>query len=181
MRNVPPPPDNDATVIRRAGAPVEAPAPQARVPLTGVLRGVSGEIHGKVWQVYDKLLIGRDERCDVVIPIGEVSRQHARIDGLDGKVVIHDLGSSNGTRINGNMVRDAELENGDEIAIHTARLRYEIPGALPKARPAPGPTPAASPIPAAAAPAPGGNKTLIIVAAVAVVIAIAAVAVLLLR
>lgn len=181
MRNVPPPPDNDATVIRRAGAPAGAePVPQMRQPLTGVLRGVSGEIHGKVWQIYDKLLIGRDDRCDVTIPIAEVSRQHARIDGIDGKVVIHDLGSSNGTRVNGSMVRDAELENGDEIAIHTARLRYEIPGALPRARPLPGAAPAAGPIPAAAAPA-GGSKTLIIVAAVAVVVAIAAVAVLLLR
>jgi len=130
------PPDADATIIRpslkNSG---EAPAPTPnRTPLRGLLRGVSGEIFGKQYQVRDKTLIGRDAYCDIVLPYPEVSRHHVRLDAAADGVRLYDLGSSNGTFVNGQQVREALLSNGDEIAIHVARFRFEVPGALPDPR-----------------------------------------------
>jgi hypothetical protein len=65
-----------------------------------------------------ELIIGRQEECDLVIPERQVSRQHARI-RLDGdRYVVEDLGSKNGTFVNGQeLTQPCVLQNGDEIQI----------------------------------------------------------------
>ncbi len=72
--------------------------------------------------------IGRLPSCDIVLADPNVSRQHAEVrrteDGLGGHVVA-DLGSTNGTKVNGIPVRSQRLEHGDEIAVGGTRLRYE--------------------------------------------------------
>lgn len=165
--NPPPPPGGDATVVlRRAAPPVE-------LPPAGILRGVSGDLFGKQFPIRERLLIGRDERCDVVVPYPEVSRQHVRLEVQDGKVILHDLGSANGTLVNGTRVSVTELVNGDDISFHTVRFRFEVPGAAaarsrteppsslppipPRTPSAPPPTPAA---PVAAAGSARGTPPL---------------------
>jgi Protein of unknown function (DUF3662)/FHA domain len=72
--------------------------------------------------------IGRLPDCDVVLSDANVSRHHAEIrrsdDGSGGYVVV-DLGSTNGTRVNGVPVRSQRLEHSDEVAVGAARMRYE--------------------------------------------------------
>src|SRR5688572_4180958 len=58
------------------------------------------------------LSIGRDPGNDIVLRDGKVSRTHARINFERGFYVIHDLGSSNGTFVNGRKVRAAPLTDG---------------------------------------------------------------------
>lgn len=65
-----------------------------------------------------ELVIGRDDRCDVVIPDRQVSRQHARITLRDEGYILKDLGSKNGTFVNGREVDGPHaLQDGDEIQI----------------------------------------------------------------
>ncbi len=59
------------------------------------------------------LQLGRDPRCEVVIPDPTVSRQHARLSHEGEELVVEDLGSSGGTYVNGARVSRAELRRGD--------------------------------------------------------------------
>jgi hypothetical protein len=74
------------------------------------------------------LRVGRLPACDIVLADPNVSRQHAEVrrteDGLGGHMVV-DLGSTNGTKVNGIPVRSQRLEHGDEITVGGTRLRYE--------------------------------------------------------
>jgi Protein of unknown function (DUF3662)/FHA domain len=71
------------------------------------------------------MVIGRQPGCDVVVPDTNVSRQHASIRRVDDHYVLSDLGSTNGTRLNGRPVNDAYLSNGDEITVGTTRIVFE--------------------------------------------------------
>lgn len=61
--------------------------------------------------------IGRNERCNLVIPDRRVSRVHARIRQEGDAYVLQDLRSKNGTFVNGGEVKELALEDGDEIQI----------------------------------------------------------------
>jgi hypothetical protein len=64
-----------------------------------------------------ELLIGRHAACDVVVPGDTVSRLHARLVFRDGKWIIHDLKSTNGTAVNGTYVGRCELCPGDQLVL----------------------------------------------------------------
>jgi hypothetical protein len=65
-----------------------------------------------------ELIIGRDEQCDLVIADRRVSRRHARIRLRDEKYLLEDLGSKNGTFVNGQEVDEPRaLQDGDEVQI----------------------------------------------------------------
>lgn len=102
-----------------------------------VLRGVSGPTFGRSFAVAGALTLGRQADCDICIPIGEISRHHARLKpGGDG-VLVEDLDSANGTWINGKRVRSGTLRAGDELALDTVRFMLLMPGAetaVPAAR-----------------------------------------------
>jgi hypothetical protein len=73
----------------------------------------------------DPVTIGRLPECDVVLGDTKVSRRHAEVrrDGAD--VMVVDLGSTNGTKVNGAGVRERRLTDGDEITVGTTTLRFE--------------------------------------------------------
>lgn len=74
--------------------------------------------------VGDTVVIGKDDRCDVVLPDDDfVSRRHARLSRSDGTFLLEDLGSSNGTLLR--VRRSIMLEVGDEIVIGTTALRLD--------------------------------------------------------
>jgi hypothetical protein len=91
------------------------------VEITGGRRG------GKTPLADVPVTIGRDPGCDVVVPSGRVSRQHARIELLGGVHHLTDLESANGTRVGGRKVSGrVALEFGDEIQIAgEATFRYQ--------------------------------------------------------
>ena len=69
--------------------------------------------------------IGRDEHCEIVLPFQSVSGEHALLQFKEGGYVLEDLGSTNGTKINGlTPMGAATLYDGDEIALGDARLRF---------------------------------------------------------
>ncbi len=73
----------------------------------------------------EPIVIGRLPECSIVLDDPNVSRRHARIHRIDGRVAISDLDSTNGTRVNGILTKERFLEDGDTITIGGATLRYE--------------------------------------------------------
>jgi hypothetical protein len=71
------------------------------------------------------LTIGRLPECAVTIEDPNVSRRHAQIRRDGPNVVIVDLGSTNGTKVNGVNVRNQKLSPGDTITIGTTSLRFD--------------------------------------------------------
>lgn len=89
---------------------------------TPVLVGQSGPLSGQRWMVRDSLVIGRDAGCDIMIPSRQVSRRHARLVVTGEGTSIEDLGSKNGTHLNGETVGEIEILNdGDMIQIAFAQ------------------------------------------------------------
>jgi hypothetical protein len=72
----------------------------------------------------DVVTIGRLPECDVVVKDKGASRRHAQIKIKDGTATITDLGSTNGTRLNGATIQSRELADGDRITIGTTVLEY---------------------------------------------------------
>lgn len=71
--------------------------------------------------------IGRSRQADIVLSDPNVSRQHAEIRPRGGSWVLVDLGSTNGSRINGHPVQGPEVVRpGDEIELGSTRLRFEL-------------------------------------------------------
>ncbi|MGA9531983.1 MAG: FHA domain-containing protein [Anaerolineales bacterium] len=87
-----------------------------------VLISQTGELRGQRWQLAgDDLLIGRAPDCDMVVPDRQVSRHHARLRRTVDGFVIEDLGSKNGTHVNGAPVDDQLLlQDGDVIQVALA-------------------------------------------------------------
>jgi len=71
------------------------------------------------------LSVGRMPECDVALSDSNVSRKHAEIRRQGAGFVVVDLGSTNGTRVNGAQVKQRLLNNGDEITVGSTRLRFE--------------------------------------------------------
>ena len=71
------------------------------------------------------LLIGRHQECDVRINSPKVSRRHCCLAMAYDRVLIRDLGSRNGVRVNGRVVDESRLYEGDELAIGPLLFRLE--------------------------------------------------------
>jgi FhaA, N-terminal domain/FHA domain len=69
--------------------------------------------------------IGRLPECVVVLGDPNVSRRHAEIRRLGREVVVLDLGSTNGTQVNGTRTAERRLADGDQITVGTTTLRFE--------------------------------------------------------
>jgi pSer/pThr/pTyr-binding forkhead associated (FHA) protein len=73
--------------------------------------------------VKDLTLLGRDEDCDVKLEQKSISKLHCVIAKTDGLLLVRDLGSTNGTRVNGQRVRRAALLPNDTLAVANMKFR----------------------------------------------------------
>ncbi len=82
----------------------------------------AGPLNGQRWLLKNDVIIGRDASCTLVIQNRQVSRYHARFITLPQGVQLEDLGSKNGTHINGQqVVEPIMLQDGDVIQIAFAQ------------------------------------------------------------
>jgi pSer/pThr/pTyr-binding forkhead associated (FHA) protein len=76
----------------------------------------------------DMTVIGRREDCDLRIPLGEVSRKHCRLIRDGDTLKLEDLGSSNGTYLNGQRVQEALLSPGDTVQVGPVVFVLQVDG-----------------------------------------------------
>jgi predicted component of type VI protein secretion system len=74
----------------------------------------------------DLTLVGRKEECDLRLDHKSVSKLHCVITRTDGLLFIRDLGSTNGTRVNGQRVRRAALLPNDQLTIASFKFRVHF-------------------------------------------------------
>lgn len=81
-----------------------------------------GQLVGQRWTIdSEEFVIGRGHDCHIVLPERQVSRHHVKILYEDNRYVLYDLGSKNGTHLNGQQIEGtAVLQDGDEIQIALA-------------------------------------------------------------
>ncbi|MEX0701032.1 MAG: FHA domain-containing protein [Planctomycetales bacterium] len=82
-----------------------------------------------------RLLLGRRAGCDICLQFPNVSSQHCELEMVNGYWRLRDLGSRNGTRVNGQRCQTKWLMPGDVISVakHRFRLQYTAVGKAPPA------------------------------------------------
>ena len=89
-----------------------------------VRRGQDGETLGH-HLIKGSVVVGRHPQCDLVVPEDSVSRRHAQLEASGGYVVVSDLGSSNGTFVNGQRVQRRSLRNGDRLSFGSVDFVFQ--------------------------------------------------------
>ena len=107
-----------------------APRPGAR---SFVLRFISGKYQGGEFPIgpEKQVLIGRSSDLDMVLVEDMVSRKHARISMQGDQIWIEDLGSTNGTFVNGEKIKRSRLKEGDRVLVGTSILKL-VAGDAPR-------------------------------------------------
>lgn len=105
------------------GFPAATAAPRpASVQLTRVDAGISAVVEGS-----GEITVGRTRNNTVqILDDGEVSRHHCRLYDRDGAWFVEDMGSMNGTRVNGELVRVRQLFGGEELVIGNTLYRFDV-------------------------------------------------------
>lgn len=115
--------DSPATV--RLDAPAAAPAPAA--PLhAGFIVQRQGKLERVVAWTGDVLVAGRSTDCDILLAQDEVSRRHVRFERVEDRFEMVDLGSVNGSFVNGRRVERQALAVGDVIQVEGFQLTFVL-------------------------------------------------------
>ncbi|MCB0361247.1 MAG: FHA domain-containing protein [Bdellovibrionales bacterium] len=89
------------------------------------IRILNGPQAGQIFELKEGTnIIGRDPGCDIVLNSPGVSKQHAQLDILEGKTILSDMGSTNGTFSNGIKIQSLRLQGHERLALHN--LFFEI-------------------------------------------------------
>lgn len=100
--------------------PQLAPLPRDRRYSLAVILGADA---GKVFRIdKPRVVLGRGAGCDIQLTDSEVSRRHAMLEIRGDEVSIRDLGSTNGTFVDGVKVNQASLESQQEFSLGTTTL-----------------------------------------------------------
>ena len=91
------------------------------------LRGLNESVVGLRFPLGGKVVIGRDPSCDLVLNLAQVSRRHTEIEVLNSQLFLRDLGSTNGSSVNGHTVSSATVRPGDKISIDVVEFVVEGP------------------------------------------------------
>lgn len=119
--------DHPASRPATAGHTSALPSARPSGNRTALLTLLNGTNHERSFIVpMGSTTIGRAPENDIVLDSQDVSRRHARIDCSASGIRLHDLGSTNGTRINGDGISVADLEDRDTISIGSQRLRIDL-------------------------------------------------------
>lgn len=105
-----------------------------RVPATRLLEGnlaMGAEPHHTLRLEKQTLVLGRDPDCDMPVDHPTISWHHARLVRAGGRVILEDLGTTNGTFVNGRRVEGStEVQVGDVIALGSSTFKLRAPDQL---------------------------------------------------
>ena len=101
------------------------PPPSSRPEKAFALRFISGKYQGGEFPLpgEGEIVIGRSSELDMVLVEDMVSRRHSKITVTNDQIFIQDLGSTNGTFVNGEKIKRARLSEGDRILIGTSIIK----------------------------------------------------------
>ena len=94
------------------------------LPDSPVLIGQTGPLNGERFPIDGEVLIGREASCTVVVTDRQVSRFHARITVTEDGSHLEDLGSKNGTYVNGKAVKKHALVNDDTVEVGKYKIKF---------------------------------------------------------
>ncbi|NTX41296.1 FHA domain-containing protein [Myxococcus sp. CA033] len=123
-----------------AGPAKRPPRPAGGPPGGGgggpLLRGTVGPWAGKTFPLKGKVLVGRLPPAGIILEDDSVSRKHAELESVGGGVRVRDLGSANGTLLNGDPLgpEPVDLEPGDQLQFGVVEMTFETPQADAPAR-----------------------------------------------
>jgi len=101
----------------KASSSETANATQVRSAVTTgwALKANHTALANRVFPLKDITVIGRSVDCDISLAAAHLSRRHAQLQIIDGALFVKDLGSANGTFLNGKQVMEARVKRGDEL------------------------------------------------------------------
>ena len=90
-----------------------------------VLAGDAGRGRQASWELHAEMVIGRGEECGVCVEDEFASNLHSKIYRAEGRYYVEDLGSTNGTYVNGRRIHyPTELRGGDRIKIGRTVMEF---------------------------------------------------------
>ncbi len=108
--------ENEAT-----GSRISPPAGASAIVLSGFYEGLEVALDR------ERIVIGRGRKADLILAEATISRAHAALGFDENGFFIEDLGSTNGTRVNGAPVSKQQLKNDDEIQMGKLRIGITLP------------------------------------------------------
>lgn len=104
--------------VVEAANPTQLRAPSLKT--TGwALKANHTALANRVFPVKELSVVGRATECDISLAAAHLSRRHAQLQVQDGLLYVKDLGSANGTFLNGKQVTEARVKRGDELRFDT--------------------------------------------------------------
>lgn len=118
---------NDQLQIGNAQLEVIDPKQEARTPRTAsasettgwALKSNHAALANRVFPIKNETVIGRSKECDVTLGAAHLSRRHVKLAVENGLLYARDLGSANGTFLNGERITEARVRRGDELRFDT--------------------------------------------------------------
>ncbi len=110
----------------KSATPMMAPAAPMPAPIAAALVGIGGPVAGQHHPLLTETTIGRILGNAIPVASGALSKRHARVMFTNGAFVLVDLGSTNGSCVNGKQVTSQVLRDGDLIEIGDAVFRFQV-------------------------------------------------------
>lgn len=92
------------------------------------LKANHAALANRVFPLKELTVIGRASECDISLAAAHLSRRHAQIQVVEGGLLVKDLGSANGTFVNGQRITEGRAKKGDEIRFDTLSFGVMGPG-----------------------------------------------------
>ena len=114
----PAPSARSAAPAPRRAQPQRAPAKKAKKAPRKLVAIEGDGVQGKSWELGGEILLGRGDKCAVVLEDAYASQVHARIFDRNDSLFVEDMGSTNGTYLNRQkLTSPTELQRGDRVKI----------------------------------------------------------------
>lgn len=116
--------DDPTTAIQKATQGKQKSLSQSHQISLHILEG--DQINNHFFLSKTETVVGRDKRCDIVLRDPEASARHCGIVVFESVAVLKDLGSTNGTVLNGYLIKEDLLKDGDKIQVGGTTLQFCI-------------------------------------------------------
>jgi pSer/pThr/pTyr-binding forkhead associated (FHA) protein len=107
--------ESKIATVEAANSTQLRPLPAAATGTGWALKANHTALANRVFPLKDLTVVGRAAECDICLSTAHLSRRHAQLQVVDGALYVKDLGSANGTFLNGKQVMEARVKRGDEL------------------------------------------------------------------